>query len=328
MPKTYTEKHHPQELVLRVNEVYHDVEGRLYEEVHPEIFVDEKERWEQLGESIGMRQEALTILDIGTGTGFVPLTIGRFLKETDTVICSDISAGMLSICEENLARYDFKCSFRYLKVNGKTIPLDHQVDYILLNSVLHHIPDMESFFLEADRVLKVHGHIVLAHEPNESFYSHTFLWNNYRLLSVFATPKRFVASVLRKTGLMEPARKFYSVLTKKGELQSEVMREVNAILIREGAIETPLTSAQMTELVDIHSPTAGGYHKGRGIDMNGILRDYMSNFSVVRLDTYNYLNMPSRNYVARSYAAFLEKSYPGKGATILAVLEKDHERSR
>ncbi len=39
---------YPKELVIRINEVYHDVEARYYDERHPLIFLDEAERWEKI----------------------------------------------------------------------------------------------------------------------------------------------------------------------------------------------------------------------------------------------------------------------------------------
>jgi len=312
-------------LVLRVNEVYHDVEGRLYEDIHPEIFIDEKQRWEDFGRKLGQEEAPRTILDVGSGTGFVPLAIGGFLKPSDRVVCSDISQRMLDICRENVSREGFRCAFEYVKLDGRSLPVGREIDCITMNSVLHHIPDIAEFFSGVDSILKVGGRIVIAHEPNRIFFSHPFLWNNYRFLSVFVTPKNFAAAVLRRLGLMEPARRFYSKVSKQGEKQLEVMREVNDRLLEEGAIRSPLTSAQMTELVDIHSPMAGGHHKDRGIDMDEIAQKCLRNYSTTRFETYNHLhNLASRRPRLTSYEKYLERKFPGNGATIFAILQKEH----
>ncbi len=34
--------------VIRVNEIYHDLEAETYAQRHPEIFVDEVERWKRI----------------------------------------------------------------------------------------------------------------------------------------------------------------------------------------------------------------------------------------------------------------------------------------
>ncbi len=60
------------ELVLAVNELFHNIEGERYIGVHPEIFVDEPRRWKRhLQAFIHHQDEKRVFLDLGSGTGFV-----------------------------------------------------------------------------------------------------------------------------------------------------------------------------------------------------------------------------------------------------------------
>jgi len=84
-------------LVLKVNEIFHDVESNHYKYKHPEIFKRERDRWKR--NVIPLIVGTTMILDIGTGTGFVPNTICSRLNKKDAFICSDISKEMLEICK-------------------------------------------------------------------------------------------------------------------------------------------------------------------------------------------------------------------------------------
>ena len=53
------------ELVLKVNEVFHDVEGSAYAGVHPEIFQGETARWDEIARTeIAPRQDLLRLYPV------------------------------------------------------------------------------------------------------------------------------------------------------------------------------------------------------------------------------------------------------------------------
>lgn len=313
---------YPKDLVIRVNEVYHDVEGRDYENTHPEIFIKGKKRWENVARDLGAATEALRVLDVGSGTGFVPSTIAKFLGAKDTIICSDVSEGMLEICKENFTSEKFKPKFEFVKLDGTKIPLDSgSIDYALMNSVLHHIPNWDEFFAEIDRVMKLHGQLIMDHEPNKEFYAHPFLWGNYKALSLFLDPKGFWASALRRVGLLEPVRTLYGKLSGQVGRHNRTVARVNERLLGEGSIKEPLTSSQLTEIIDIQSPIAGGYHKERGISLKEILQ-YIPNFIILSSESYNYLGTLSVGRFLGFYESFLRNKYPGKGSSLFFILEK------
>lgn len=311
-----------QYFVTRVNEIYHDVEGEAYLQRHPEIFVDEARRWRRIAKKYLVKHSPVIVLDIGTGTGFVPLTIAPFLKREDTVICSDISSVMLEICKREITKRQFECQFRFVKSRGGTIsPVEISVDFITMNSVLHHIPNVAEFYSQIEAVLSEEGMLIIAHEPNKPFYENRLLWNNYVLLSRLSNLPATGSSILKELGLLSFVK---SLLNRKpSQHGSGIVDSVNMHLLEEGLIEKPLTGVEISAIVDIHSPTAGGFHKERCLDFHQLLKDSLVNLELVHFETYNHCcKATSRNLLTKSYANFLSRVFPGKGATFLAVLKR------
>ena len=142
------------DFVRAINEIYHDVEAQYYERWHPEIFVHEATRWQKhLKPLFSRREKSWSILDIGSGTGFVAKELIPFLNANDSFTCVDLSEEMLNICKKNIAGAKPLCQFRFLKTEGKNFPFDSEsFDLISMNSLLHHIPDLNEFFKEIDRL--------------------------------------------------------------------------------------------------------------------------------------------------------------------------------
>ncbi|MFH1514281.1 MAG: class I SAM-dependent methyltransferase [bacterium] len=325
------EASYPSELVIKVNEVFHDVEESDYDEKHPEIFKQEGERWQRVFKDILVQrtQAPVTLLDIGVGTGFVPVQIAHLFKEHDKLICSDLSAKMLDVCKKNTEQIEADVTFEYLKLDGKTIDIESSLcKFVTMNSVVHHVPELASFFTEIDRVLKPHGYIVIGHEPNKLFHENGLLWWNYRFLSIIirtdrwkSNIKKAIKSILRKFGII-PLRGGNNEQTKP-ESQNHQNREINRRLLQKKEITDPLSDKQIAEIVDIHSPTAGGFHKDRGIIVEEIIKQYLPGYSIHTFETYNHLcKISSRNGFTIWLCSVLKKMYPKQGSTFFTVLKK------
>ncbi len=247
-------------LVLKVNEIYHDIEGQRYQEKHPEILEDEVKTWGALINFLQPGPTPFHLLDIGTGTGFVPLQIGKKLRPQDVLLCSDLSQGMLDVCRENLSVAGFSCRVEFLKSGGGRIPVaDRCVDAVTINAVLHHMPDLGLALRELNRVLKPGGLVLMAHEPNAAFYRHFFL----RLNTLILSPRLLMGAILRRAGLYELVRRCAGRIRKGVGQENEILEEVNRRLLGEGLIETPLSYERMYELLDVQAPDLGGGRGGR-----------------------------------------------------------------
>ena len=307
------------ELVLRVNEIFHDVEGEAYAWVHPEIFEGEAARWDELARTvIATAPRPLRMIDVGCGTGFVAERIAPVLSSDDTIVCADLSAAMLEACRKTLGSR-FTCRFEFSKLDGSSLPeRDEACDVVTMNSVLHHLPEPGAMLREIGRVLKPGGCFIVAHEPNRRFYTDRIMRARARIAGAIISPKQTVGALFRRLGVMPTVHR----LLRRGH-HSQVLAEVNRRLIASDVISHPLTQDELTAIVDVQSPTAGGWHPDRGIDIESLAKSYLPGFAT-RLITYDHLGSGTDRVggIFASYAHKLASRRPLDGATLLAILTK------
>jgi ubiquinone/menaquinone biosynthesis C-methylase UbiE len=309
------------ELVLKVNEVFHDVEGSAYAGVHPEIFEGETARWDAIArDEIAPRSKPLRVLDVGCGTGFVAERIAPVLSADDTFVCADLSQAMLDACRKTFGNGRFACRFEFVKLDGRSLDqADRSCDVVTMNSVLHHLPDPGATLREIDRVLKPGGCFIVAHEPNRRFYASRGMRTRATLVGMLASPKQTAGAVLRRLGVMSLVHR----IVRRGH-HGGVLAEVNRRLLDAKTIERPLTQDELTAIVDVQSPTAGGWHPERGIDIEALASQHLPNFNC-RLVTYDHLGSGTDRAGGGLFAAYakrIARKRPKDGATLLAVLTK------
>ena len=311
-------------LVLKLNEIYHDLEGRGYDGKHPDILEEEIPRWRRFGSAAldGVRP-IRRVLDIGSGTGFVPLQLKEWLRPGDTLTCSDLSGGMLDVCRSNLERAGLACALATLKLDGRTVGLpDRSQDIVTLNAVLHHLPDPRDLCRDIDRVLKPGGLVLIGHEPTRTHADSRLLAINYWLLLPLADIKLFAYELILRLGLFEILRRPLSRFVPELREYNDLLAAVNAELIASGTLTESLPAAEMSSLLDANSPNAGGPQKGRGFSRQ-VLSACFPGYTVEHCETYTHLGkMPLRRAWLRRYAAWLGKRLPESGANIFCALRK------
>ncbi len=313
-------------LVLRINELFHDLEQTDYDKKHKDIFVGEVGRWKNASAFLlENNRNPVTILDIGSGTGFVPMQICGKMSERDTFICSDISEKMLSVCKKKIAEHNFNCNFSFVKSDGFSLNLqDGSVNVITINSVLHHIPDFNTFFKEISRILKVNGLLIIGHEPNSLFYRDKFLWYNYRFFFFMMNPAQIILAITKKIGLFEIASHIFHKVHRDKSDNQKIISRINEQLINERLIQKPLSYGRIMELIDVQSPTAGKIRKDKkGIDISSILANHLSNFKIEKIETYNHLpRLNTNGFFMKKYSELLSNTFPQKGATFFVIFKK------
>lgn len=312
------------DLVLKVNEVFHDIEQTDYEKRHPEIFTAEADRWCRIARPLlDNRSKPVCVLDFGCGTGFVAMQIGRFLTKEDRLVCADISENMLTRCRETIERNSLECACDYVKLNGRTDDWPAgSFDLITLNSVLHHVADLPGFFASADKWLRRGGRTIIGHEPNPLFFAHGPLRLHASIVGLVSSPRRTAGAVLRKLRLIDFARRYLRGLSKGVAANQRILAAVNARLLADGVVDTPLRQDELTAIVDIHSPTAGRFHRGRGVDIHALVAEHVPHWQVEQLETYNHLCEPAMRRLWKAYEGWVARRFPNRGATFLAVLRK------
>ena len=255
------------ELVERINEIYHDLEATLYQNIHKYMDGLKKGFWERAAQEYFVKDEPTVSFDFGTGTGFVPLAVAGSLKAEDTFICGDISSEMLKECERNVKAKPFFCKFSFVKIEGIQIPLpDSSVDVMTVNSVLHHILDLKGFSKECVRVLKPNGLFITSHEPNA-----------HKLLG---KPKNFFFKLAEISPIMEKLMRVISGrVSTKYRLRNKMLSDIIKQLKAEGLIDFNLRGTEIQQIVDFHTQ--------HGFTKEAITVDNFPQFELVEYETYN-----------------------------------------
>ncbi len=301
--------------VKKINAIYHDVECSMYDSNHPEIFTKEKDSWANLLSSLDKKDffsKKIELLDIGTGTGFVVDRFSSFLKDEDTVNFLDISEKMLDLCRVKYSKAPFRSNF--IQSDCSTIALpDMSVDIATINSVLHHLPNVDELFIELNRVIKPGGYIIIKHEPNLNFYSNIVLRNLYKKLIFLRVSKNKVKQIITQRQSATTNDFYENVVHKiKNELGLDIV---------------DLTPQKLSTIVDVQSPTAGGGLSQKGFNPVELVNT--ANYKLVSLSTYNYYAKIDERSSSLLYilAKFLKKQFPNDAYFFDLMLQKHENRN-
>jgi len=291
-------------LVIYINRFFHDLTANYYNKQHPEIFILEKKRIKSIFEKFLKNKKYDRIIDIGSGTGFVYENI-RNLIEYKKFYMLDLSYNMLSITKAHHP----ECI--YINSSAIKLPFKNETfDLVILNSTLHHLPNIEIFLKEAHRVLKKQGKLLINHEPNQNFSKNSFLW----------IQAMFLMNLIK---LLYPIKTLKSIIAKLRKIKNPIYDEINRKLIEIGLIDKPLKYEQISAYIDYFSPTAGYLRRNKGINPNIFKNnDY---FKIIYFETYDYLGKFSEKFpnpITKLYENFLKKLYPMDGSKFSILLEK------
>ena len=114
-----------------------------------------------LKEALASIKGSEMVLDIGAGSGRVSIPIARSLTGGH-VIALDISPQMLSCLEAEAKKKGIGNKIRPLLADAASSGLENEsVDLVVSNNVLHELADPQATLLDAFRVLKPGGKIIL-----------------------------------------------------------------------------------------------------------------------------------------------------------------------
>lgn len=109
-----------------------------------------------------------TILDLGTGTGYIAFPLAENNKDVN-VIGLDI---VTEILEENKKKAIEKGihNLKFISYDGEKFPFqDESIDIIISRYALHHFPDIQISFAEMYRILKPNGKLIISDpSPNDN----------------------------------------------------------------------------------------------------------------------------------------------------------------
>lgn len=127
------------------------------------VFVDDLLAFVSGADAFGMtakrdvNEEALRVLDVGTGTALIPIELGR--RDAGLhVTAIDLAEEMLAIGRRNVAAAKLADVIDLEKVDAKQLPYaDGTFDVVMSNSIVHHIPEPRGSLEEMVRVLSPGG---------------------------------------------------------------------------------------------------------------------------------------------------------------------------
>jgi len=144
--------------IKQLNREYHDKEADFYDQMHLHI-TEQIHLFKEVFSTLFLNNKK--ILDIGTGTGFVPAN----LDSESQFICFDISVNMLEkVLEKNRGK-NINC----VCGDAENLPISaDSVDIVTFSAVLHHLPNPWVCLDGVYRILKPGGYLVIFQEPNKA----------------------------------------------------------------------------------------------------------------------------------------------------------------
>lgn len=296
------------ETIKEINRIFHEEEAKFYDQRHPEI-IRETGNWIDFCENhLKTMKSPVIVLDIGTGTGFVPSIVSRYLKSEDKIISTDISLEMLNIAKKKIE--NSICQTEFIKTDSEDLSFleDSSIDLITVNSVLHHLPGYSKFLKEANRVLKNNGVICIMHEPNNLFF------NNFLLFFVF----RLSSALMSK----------YNKLAKRKNAKEEnnlLLETIIQRLIADGVIKNKINVNDVQSLVDVWSPTAySKINRSLGFDIVSLKKTFFPDYALLSLRTYNYFGKTDsfHNTFLNVLEKILNSIFPKSGSSFCVIMKK------
>jgi len=304
------------QLMVRVNELYHDLQSCQFNEVHRRRHRAEQLFW---ASEVAPRLAATGVgfgVDLCTGTGFVPRILLGHLKPEAQILCIDLSARALDEARRALEPYGNRVTFHVGDVT--VIPLeDGSADWVTMNAGLHHLPSPARVLGEVDRVLRPGGRFCLGHEPNAAFFNSRFLprferliWHGFWYLS----PSRNVKRLVRWFGPRH-----------KPPESPEHLGAINEVILKEGLAARPLTLADLHDLVDPHTHADQDHQGEAGFHVDELLSNHLRGYVLESLRFTDYGGEMLQKYlpVRRLFDELMGRLFPCKGRLFSFVLRKN-----
>lgn len=268
----------PREFYWAVNHAFHAAAAEGYDHMLRDMFVPLWDVWARLLRHLPPvdARPQLRFLDVGCGTGLVGDILTRLCaNRVEELTLLDPSAPMLAQCRRKSAAWPFPC--RFLEGDLSAAPDHPAFDVITMDSVLHHVVELEAFLRRASDLLDPGGLILTAQDERaESTEDSVFL--SRRAGAGAARP--LVRRMLRRArnAIRAAARRlgYYR--------QVPLAAATNEVLLRGGTIRRRMDLDSINAVTDYHITGQPG-RLGRGIKL-AQLQDWLP--GVERMDYFTY----------------------------------------
>ena len=264
----------------RVNIVFHDFEAEHYDKMHADMWGSLQEQINLLVDDLfnydDITSSKFNLLDIGCGTGLSTqiLLNSKLGKHIDEITLLDTSPNMLKFAEEKAKTWNKK----YKAVNGYLSELDEKFNVIIISSVLHHIPDLETFLKQVEGVLDTKAILIHIQDPNGDFLN-DIEYNDRKE----QYEKEFNLLPVKKKITDYLPKKFIKLI-KRVLNRIDYIDLINDKLLAEKAIKKRMTADEIWSVTDIHVETKTDT-SNKGISLN-YLKKQLHNFELIKMRSY------------------------------------------
>ncbi len=273
----------PEEFHAAVNETFHFHESQVYDREHSDM-------WNSLPSEVGLLADdvlsacnslgsKLSLLDIGCGTGLAWSSIlkSRLGSRITSVDVLDSSAPMLEKSQARAASMNMKLTTYRGYIDS--LPADKRYDIIITSSVLHHVPDLQSFLSQVRKHQAPSGIFIHLQDPNADYQDDPDLKGRMALTAHQREPQDGLGSIPSRA-----VTKLRRVLGIPSLL--DYVQRTNDSLLKQGVIQRPMSAAEIYSITDIH------VHEGGGISFKA-LNSWLSDYACISHRSYGFYGVLS-----------------------------------
>lgn len=315
----------PDAFIRAVSNAYHEVEAQRQAIDMPAYFRSNG-AYHNFKQALLVAREALnrplSILNIGGGAGY-DLEVLREVfstSEIKKIVCCDISADMQALAREKANGYP--CRF-VLGCAEETL-IYGPYDLVVTHAMVHHVPDLFSFFNAIRLAVAPGGGYVMGHEPNRRY------WANPECMAILKKVQAAERRRLASRKYLSPSLYLYNLSRVLGlAADNSLWTRVNRILQKRYGFASDLTPQEIQRLVDVHIPDGfqGGFKIGfDGFDWQQLQSEFLQDFGLVWVSTSGYLG-DTHDHAAlpRQWSEAevrLAKKYPLDGSNFSAFWQR------
>jgi 2-polyprenyl-3-methyl-5-hydroxy-6-metoxy-1,4-benzoquinol methylase len=272
-----------EEFQSRINIVFHDHEAFHYDRMHLDM-------WESLQEQINLLvndyleikepSSNISVLDIGCGTGLSTqqLLHSKLANYITEITLLDTSSNMLKQAEVKAKTWGKK----YVIVNSEVSDLMGQYDVIIVCSVLHHIPELDSFLNKIDTLLKPDGVFIHLQDPNGDYLNDS---NYLKRVTEFES----IVSQSTTKKLVDFIPKNWKHFINRNLGRKNYIDCINDQLLSEKVIRRRMTADEIWSVTDIHVENKFN-STNKGISLN-YLKNHFKNLQLIKQRSYAFYNV-------------------------------------
>ena len=269
----------PPQVHEAVNIAFHDVEAAHYDRVHADMRESLGQQMDLLvsDAALALSGRQLSLLDIGCGTGMstellLQTALGQKIAH---VTLADTSPNMLAHAQKRAENWGIPFDTHL----GGIESLENKFDIILVCSVLHHIPEVDSFLERLSKLQETGGTLLHLQDPNGDHLNDPSYLERIREFESTKTRsiRKKILGIVPKN-FKTAARRMLGIKT--------YIDVVNDRLLSTGAIAKPMIEEEIWSVTDIHVDGLP-YSVGKGISLEHIKRT-LSGYELVSSRAYGF----------------------------------------